>query len=167
MHNLAAAHDRAGKLDLAVPLYEETLKLRKAKLGADHPETIRTMAALGRALLMSKAVARAEPVLRECLAISEKARPDDWQSFNARSLLGGALLAEQNYSDAEALLLKGYEGMKQREKAIPHRYANSVTEALDRLIELYAAVNKPDEVKKWQAERAKYSKAALPPEKKT
>ena len=28
--------------------------------------------------------------------------------------------------------------------------------ALDRLIELYTATNKPDEVKKWQAERAKY-----------
>jgi hypothetical protein len=29
-------------------------------------------------------------------------------------------------------------------------------EALDRLIELYTAINKPDEAKKWQAERAKY-----------
>ena len=40
MNNLAAAYEKAGKLDLAVPLYEETLKLRKAKLGPDHPETL-------------------------------------------------------------------------------------------------------------------------------
>jgi hypothetical protein len=32
-------------------------------------------------------------------------------------------------------------------------------EALDRVIELSTATNKPDEVKKWQAERAKYPKA--------
>jgi hypothetical protein len=30
----------AGKLDLALPLYEETLRLTKAKLGADHPQTL-------------------------------------------------------------------------------------------------------------------------------
>jgi hypothetical protein len=33
-----------------------------------------------------------------------------------------------------------------------------IPEALDRLIELYTATNKPDEVKKWQAERAKHPK---------
>ena len=35
-----------------------------------------------------------------------------------------------------------------------------VAEALDRLIELYTATNKPDEVKKWRAERAKYPELA-------
>jgi hypothetical protein len=32
-------------------------------------------------------------------------------------------------------------------------------EALDRPIELYTAINKPHELKKWQAERAKYPRA--------
>lgn len=31
-----------------------------------------------------------------------------------------------------------------------------IPEALRRLIELYTATNRPDEAKKWQAERAKY-----------
>ena len=52
--------------------------------------------------------------------------------------------------------LKGYEGMKQREKTIPPQGQTRLPEALDRLIDLYTATNKPDEVKKWQAERAKY-----------
>ena len=38
MANLARAYRAAGKLDLALPLYEETLKLRKAKLGLEHPD---------------------------------------------------------------------------------------------------------------------------------
>jgi tetratricopeptide (TPR) repeat protein len=155
MHTLAEAYEQAGKLDLAVPLYEETLKLRKAKLGPDNPETLRTMGSLGRSLLKSKAFTRAEALLHECMAIREKARPDDWQTFGARSLLGGALLGQKKYADAEPYLRQGFEGMKQREKAIPARNATALPEALDRLIELEAGMNRPDEVKKWQAERAK------------
>ena len=40
----------------------------------------------------------------------------------------------------------------------PKRTLVRLREALDRLIELSTATNKPDEVKKRQAERAKYPK---------
>ena len=43
MNNLAATYKAAGKLELALPLFEETLKLRKAKLGLDHPHTLTSM----------------------------------------------------------------------------------------------------------------------------
>ena len=36
----------------------------------------------------------------------------------------------------------------------------------DRLIELSTATNKPDEAKKWRAERAKYKERAPPPREK-
>ena len=52
--------------------------------------------------------------------------------------------------------------MKQREKAIPPKGAIRLPDALDRLVEFYTATNKPDEVKKWQAERAKYGREVLP-----
>jgi hypothetical protein len=38
-----------------------------------------------------------------------------------------------------------------------------LTEALDRLIEFYTATNQPEEVRKWQAERAKYANVAPTP----
>lgn len=64
-------------------------------------------------------------------------------------------------------MLKGYEGMKQREKTIPPQAGVRLTEALDRLVELYTATEKPEDVKKWQAERGKYPDAApMPGEKK-
>ncbi len=49
--------------------------------------------------------------------------------------------------------------MKEREKSIPKSGGadKRIPEALDALIELYTATIKPEEVKKWQAERAKYS----------
>jgi hypothetical protein len=71
---------------------------------------------------------------------------------------------------AELLPLKGDEGLKARENTIPPQANTRVPEALDRLIDLYTATNKPDEAKKWQAERAKYptpkETAPKPPEKK-
>ena len=77
-------------------------------------------------------------------------------------MLGSALLGQKEYADAEPLLMKGYEGMKQREKSIPKSGGGDkrIPEALDGLIELYTATNKPEEVKKWQAERAKYPPAS-------
>ncbi|MBL8821970.1 MAG: hypothetical protein JNJ77_05225, partial [Planctomycetia bacterium] len=57
-----------------------------------------------------------------------------------------------------------YEGLKQREKTIPPRSSTRLPEALDRLIQLYTETNKPEEVKKWQAEKEKLPKAA--PDKK-
>jgi hypothetical protein len=139
-----------------VTLLEATLPKQKAKLGAEHPQTLGTMSSLGRVLLQQKKWADAEPVLRECLALSEKQISDNWRTFNTQSLLGGALLGQKKYAESELLLLKGYEGMKTREKTIPAPLKIRLPEALDRLIELYTAINKPDEAKKWQAERAKY-----------
>jgi hypothetical protein len=57
--------------------------------------------------------------------------------------------------------------MKQREKTIP-RFGGGdlrIPQALDRLIHLYTATNKPDEAKKWRAERAKYPQAPMSPKK--
>jgi tetratricopeptide (TPR) repeat protein len=204
MRNLALTYQEAGKLDLAVPLYEETLKLRKAKLGLAHPDARESMSDLagayqesgklnlalplykdllatarnvspndspqlggllakgGNLLLEAKAFAEAEPLLREGLAIREKTQPDGWSTFNAKSMLGGALVGQKKYVDAEPLLLAGYEGMKQREKAIPPLGKTRIPRAIDRLIDFYTATNKPDEVKKWRVERAKYPAVARP-----
>jgi hypothetical protein len=41
------------------------------------------------------------------------------------SALGAALLGQKNYTAAEPLLLKGYEGIKQREKSIRRHSARS------------------------------------------
>jgi eukaryotic-like serine/threonine-protein kinase len=48
------------------------------------------------------------------LAVQEKNQPDAWSTFNAKSMLGGALLCQKIYAEAEPLLLVGYEGMKWR-----------------------------------------------------
>ena len=59
---------RPGKLDRALPLYEETLALRKAKLGPDHPDTLTSMSNLARRYLDAGQFDRALPLFEETLA---------------------------------------------------------------------------------------------------
>jgi serine/threonine protein kinase len=153
---LLDAYAKAGEnAKFANLLHEQLADVRKT-LPKDSPQLAGMMAQFGMSLLEMKGYTEAEPLLRECLAIREKTQPDEWTTFNTQSLLGGALLGQKKSADAEPLLLKGYEGMKAREKTIPPQAATRLPEALDRLIELYTATNKPDEVKKYQELRAKY-----------
>jgi hypothetical protein len=50
-------------------------------------------------------------------------------------------------------LLQGYEGLKQRAKKIPERHrAVRLSQAVERLIRLYDALQKKDEAAKWHKE---------------
>jgi tetratricopeptide (TPR) repeat protein len=145
-------------------LLEQLAEARNA-LPKDSPQLASLLNQIGLSLLQQKKWIEADRHLRESLAIREKKEPDDWQTFNTTSLLGGALLGQKKYAEAEPLLRKGYEGMKQREKTIPPEGRVRLAEALDRLVDFYTATNKPDEVRRWRAERVKYPEAE-PAEKK-
>jgi len=158
---------QAGKTMEAAMLVTEFLADARTGLPKDSPQLARVFVQFALILLDVNEYADAAPILRECLAIREKQQPDAWTTFNTKSLLGEALLGQKKYADAETLLLTGYEGMKQREKTIPPLGKDRPPKALNRLVELYTAMNKPEEVKKWQAERAKYPVIApMPREKK-
>jgi tetratricopeptide (TPR) repeat protein len=107
----------------------------------------------GQFLLDQKKWAEAESPIRQCLPIRERMRPDDWRTFNAKSMLGGALLGQKKYAEAEPLLLAGYEGMKRREKSIPPQGKIRLPQAVERLVQLYEALDKKDEVARWTKER--------------
>jgi WD40 repeat protein len=94
-------------------LQENLPKYRKS-LPKGSPDLAVVLAHIGGALLEQKQWSEAEPFIRECLAIREKAQPESWTTFNALSLLGGSLLGQKKYAEAEPLLLKGYAGMKER-----------------------------------------------------
>lgn len=142
----------AGRTDKAALLIAEQRK----SLPKESPQLATQLVAICRLLFKGKLFVEAEPLLRESLAIREQKEPGHWTTFNTQSALGGALLGQQKYAEAEPLLLKGYEGMKQQAKSIPAAATARVHEALDRLIELYTITNKPEEVKKWQAERTQW-----------
>jgi non-specific serine/threonine protein kinase/serine/threonine-protein kinase len=160
---LGTAYTRQGKHAAAEPIIRERFELVKKNSGDESAQYADALADLMRNQLAQRKWAEAEQLAHELLALREKSQPDGWLTFNTRSLLGGALLGQKKYADAEPLLLKGYEGLKQREKTIPPFARERVPEALDRLIDLYTVTNKPDEAKKYQAERAKYPAEKAPP----
>jgi WD40 repeat protein/serine/threonine protein kinase/tetratricopeptide (TPR) repeat protein len=163
---LLATYAKAGEKAKVGDVLQEQVTEARTALPPDSPDLAGMLALLGQNLLEQKKWDEAEPIIREALTIREKSRPDAWTTFNSRSQLGGALLGQTKYAEAEPLLLKGYEGMKQREQMIPPEGKPRIPEALDRLIDLYTATDKPDEVKKWRAERAKYPDVLSPPRDK-
>jgi hypothetical protein len=82
----------------------------------------------------------------ELLSYSRVAAPD--------SASGGTLIPAK---------VKHYGYREGYEAALAAKYDFAARFYLDRLIELYTATDKPDEVKKWRAERAKYPPEVAPP----
>ena len=74
-------------------------------------------------------------------------------------------MGQKKYVEAEPQLVAGYEEMKkwEKENTIAKEFETGIPDALDRLIELYTATSRPDEAKKWRAERAKYPAEVAPP----
>jgi hypothetical protein len=132
-------------------LQEQLTELRNLS-PKDGPQLAGILAQMGLGLLEQKNWADAEPLLRECLAIRANKEPEDWRTFNTQLMLGGALLGQKRYAEAEPLLLAGYQGMKQREKAIPLLALVRIPEALGRVVQLYEATGNPDEAARWREE---------------
>jgi tetratricopeptide (TPR) repeat protein len=149
---LSEAYQGQGKFDQAEPLLVKRVEISRREHGAEDPELAVALAFLGLCRLQQQRFAEAEPVLRECLATCDQRVPDGWGRCNAQSLLGGSLLGQKKYAEAESLLVQGYEGMKQREVTIPVTYRTvRLAEALERLVQLYEATGRPEQAAEWRA----------------
>ncbi len=157
MGDLALAYRAAGQPNRALLILVEAASLwKQKKAGANAPGYTIALGHLGLVQVESGIWDRAESTLRECLAIQESKQPDSWSTFNTRSVLGGALLGQKRYGEAEPLLRSGYEGMARRGDKIPPWNRVRVREALDRLIAFAEATKGADLAKAWKSERAKW-----------
>gem|GEM_PF-2939667 len=88
MNNLAAGYYTAGKLDLALPLLEETLKLTKIKQGADHPDTLASTNNLAEGYRAADKLDLALPLHEETLKLTKAKlgadHPDTPTGFTSR-----------------------------------------------------------------------------------
>jgi hypothetical protein len=81
-------------------------------------------------------------------------QPDAWTTFDLQSMLGSALAARKSFDEAEPLILTGYAGLKQRESAIPADLRRCFHDAAERIVSLYQAWERPDEVSRWREKHA-------------
>ena len=154
------------KLAEAEALQREELAMRRRWLARASPpppalvnNLVDTFARLTRTVLAAEKFGEAELLAREWLALGEKELPDDWQTFNARAMLGASLLGQRKFTEAEPLLVAAYEGINQRREKIPPEYKFRLRESLECLARLYAATGRPDQAAEWKKKLANYDKA--------
>jgi tetratricopeptide (TPR) repeat protein len=163
MSNLAMAYIEAKKLDLALPVFKDLVAATRKRTPKDRLGLAADVSIVGWLQFQTKSYEEAAKSFREAIPIYEKEQPDRWATFNMKSFLGGALLAQKKYAEAEPYLLEGYLGMKDRAAKIPPPGWVRLPEAAGRLVELYVALGKPQEADKWRAERLKYVEVAPQP----
>jgi tetratricopeptide (TPR) repeat protein len=147
---LALSYEAIGRWADAEPLRREALARARKTLKADSPLLAGDLSGLGMNLLRQSKWSEAEALLRECLAIRAKVIPDEWQRFNTMGWLGGALLGQGNYAEAEPLVVQGYEGLKARAARVPAQYRDNLSEAAVRVVRLYEAWGKPEQAREWK-----------------
>jgi tetratricopeptide (TPR) repeat protein len=117
------AYRAAGQLDRAVALLEQALQGFRAKVGPDHPYTLRAEQLLAGAYESLGRWADAETLRRDALASRRKiTRPDSPLLADDLARLGRNLLRQSRWSEAEPLLR---EALTIREKAAPDDWTRS------------------------------------------
>jgi tetratricopeptide (TPR) repeat protein/predicted Ser/Thr protein kinase len=160
MSKMAGLHQDQGKYPQAEALYSQILEIRRRVLGPDHPDTLRSINDLASVYCSQGKFAESETLGREAAEIGRKKRPDDWQRFRAESLLGASLAGQKKYSEAEPLLLEGYQGMAARKDRIEVADWYLLDRALDWIVQFYADWGKPEKTAEWQ-QRILAQKSAL------
>lgn len=92
--SLAETYARLGLLDKALPLLEQTLKVRRAALGSDHPDTITAIGNVGYILHALGRAEEAEPMFREAVERIERLRGSDHAEVAAHLNNLGYLLVD-------------------------------------------------------------------------
>jgi tetratricopeptide (TPR) repeat protein len=166
----------------AIAMFREALALRQRLLGNEHLDVAESLFGLAEVLRRSplqQTLGEAELLARECLRVRENKAPDSWLTAATRHQLGAILLDEKKYSEAEALLVAGYQGMKNNQpelqkaiaagdfafiSALPRvlaadanptggliRIAVAVRmrESIDRLAQLYKATDRLEKAAEW------------------
>jgi serine/threonine-protein kinase len=142
LNTLAIALEWQGRRDEARAMFEECLRIARPQLGDAHPRVQGYIVNLARVQIAQGRGAATESSLRDVLTAREKLYPaGDWRIAQAQSLLGGALLAQKRYAEAEPLMVaadRGLEpvpGIQDRE-----RVANRA-----RLVALYEKSGRPQQ----------------------
>jgi serine/threonine protein kinase/tetratricopeptide (TPR) repeat protein len=167
LHNMADLIHVQGREAEAETFQREALGIWKKLFGPDHPDVGTALSQLCYLVSIQDRDVEAEPLARESLAIFERTAPPDHRLFFARMLLGGCLLGQKKYGEAEPLILNAYEGMKQRADTFSTSSVR-LKEAAFLLVQLYEATNRPDQAAEWkkklaEAEQAEASKKAAAP----
>jgi tetratricopeptide (TPR) repeat protein len=150
LHNLAALYQASGQYGQAEPLFVKALAGRRRVLGPENSDTLRTLRNLAQLYVDEANYDQAELRAREAQSILEKTNPDGWERYYAQSLVGESLAGQKKYPEAEPLLLAGYQGMKQKESAIPAPERPGIQQSGQWIAQLYEHWKSPEKAAEWR-----------------
>jgi serine/threonine protein kinase/Tfp pilus assembly protein PilF len=147
---MGTMYQREGKYDLAERYAAEALEGRRHALGPEHPDTMDAQADLVLAYVSERKFVESEPLAKGIVEFGRKNMPDEWQRFRAESMLGDSLAGQKKYTEAEPLLMEGYQGLMERKGRmdVPDWYY--VDRAHEWLVQLYQAWGKPEKAAEWK-----------------
>jgi tetratricopeptide (TPR) repeat protein len=129
MNHLGLGYQAAGKLDQALPLLEESLKLAKAKLDADHPLTLTIMNNLGLVYQSAGKLGKALPLWENSLPLMKaKLGADHPSTLTYMNNLASAYVAARKPDQALPLLQEAAAGIEQRR--FQHEHADRIVKGL-------------------------------------
>ncbi len=143
-YNLAFAQLFLGDFPAAEALLRDVMARETERLGADHPQTLYTVKALGQSLHRQGRLAEAEPLYRMVYEKRKAAYGEDHRTtLNAATQLAAGLVSLQRAAEAEPILREAIAAMEARgEQRAPQFVANLniLAGALDQLQRLDEAL---------------------------
>ena len=140
---------RRGHLDDAEKDFARMADIDRAVYGDRHYLLGIALLNLGEVYLQEKRLTTAEHSYREALvSFTEKLPPGHPNTAITHIRLGHVLVLERQYQEAEKHLLAGYEVLVKQ----PGPQATRIRNARKDLVDVYQALNQPDQARKYQAE---------------
>jgi tetratricopeptide (TPR) repeat protein len=149
MNSLAELDRRRGRRPEAESRFLEVLEGRRRVLGPAHPTTVAVLLSLGEMKLGDREWEEASSLLRAAWDAERHTDTAGWRAYYAQCLLGGSLAGLGKYSEAEPLLVSGYEQLSRRVDTIPFENRGIIDQMRERISELYRSWGKPQEASKW------------------
>ena len=162
LFGLAEAYEGEGRLAQAESVYTKVFESRRDVLGNEHPDTLDTLASLAKVRIGEQHYPQAEAPLRQALAGYEKTVPDSWERYDCEALLGVSLAGQKRFTEAEPLLVAGYEGMLQQKDSASASERSDLPKRADSIVNFYRDWGKPEKVAEWQRKVQGAKEAARP-----
>jgi serine/threonine protein kinase len=149
--HLARALKAQGKLTEAEALLRDVVSRRKA-LAENYEVLALGLSLLGEFLVETGQGKQAEPLLGECLEVLRKRLPKGHRHIaQIECLLGKCLTSLERHTEAESLLLSGYETLKTAQGVPPA----TLKLARQCIVQLYEAWDKPEKATEWRSREIK------------
>jgi tetratricopeptide (TPR) repeat protein len=135
---LADVYAAQGKYAESERAFMPLLEMQRRVAGRESLAAFGTQANLGWSQLMQGRLADAEKTLREATDGLMRVAPDAWERANAAGMLGAVLARQKKYTEAESLLISGYEGMATGQAVNPNAASRMSREQVgEALLQLY------------------------------